>query len=66
MEELKKKLSLEIKNLIGDLMDLIKEGEKKGGIDLADFIKSQAEFNDKFNNLFIEYELRTKSKRRLF
>jgi hypothetical protein len=64
MNELKKDLLKAHKELIHEFMDCIKEGEENGGLDLADLVKAETDYYDKFNNAFFHFEEAQKDKKK--
>jgi len=64
MNELKKQLLKAHKDMIHEFMDCIKEGEETGGLDLTDLVKAESDFQEKFNNAFIEFEDAQKEKKK--
>ena len=64
MNELKTKINDANLELVEGLMDIIKEGKAKGGIDLTNFITSLAQHNNKINGFFVDFEERMKEKKK--
>lgn len=64
MDELQKKISSIMNNLVNNMMDIIKKAEKeKKYPDLAEFGKEQANANNSINHEFIEARQRIFNKK---
>ena len=64
MNELKKELLKAHKNMMHQLMDCIKEGEKTGGLDLTELVKFESDYSEKFHLAFLQHEEAQKDKKK--